>query len=162
METCRRPWHPSGRLARLDVRPNDKTSVAALYSVSQYNEDPFQLVLGQNPQTDLRNQAAYADLTRTFSARTLGQFGFHFDRVRASLLPTQQYNDLLAPLGFPAVPQINFAGGSSSQAEIGAIGPGIQFPRLRVENRFKPFFSVSRTMGRHTVKFGWSTTRSQV
>jgi hypothetical protein len=31
-----------------------------------------------------------------------------------------------------------------------------------VENRFKPFFYLSRTSGRHTLKVGWSTTRSQV
>ncbi len=54
-------------LARLDVKPNDKTSLAGFYSVSQYSEDPFQLVLGQNPQTDLRNQGAYTDLTQIFS-----------------------------------------------------------------------------------------------
>ena len=149
-------------LARLDIKPNDKTSVAGLYSVSQYSEDPFQLVLGQNPQTDLRSQSAYADLTHVFSPRTVGQFGFHLDRVRASLLPTRQFNDLLAPLGFPTVPDIIFAGGSSSQADLAAIGPGIQFPRLRVENRFKAFANVSRTMGRHTLKLGWSSTRSQV
>src|SRR5207302_3295071 len=63
--------------------------------------------------------------------------------------------------GFPT-PQIAFAGGASSQADLAAIGPGIQFPRLRVENRFKPFSSLTHTIGRHTVKFGWSTTRSQV
>ncbi|HEV2200265.1 MAG TPA: TonB-dependent receptor [Bryobacteraceae bacterium] len=148
-------------LARLDVEPDDKTSVAGLYSVNQYSEDPFQLVLGQNPQTDLRNQSAYADVTRTFSPQTIGQFGFHYDRIRASLLPTEQYSDLLAPLGFP-VPQILFAGGATSQAELAQIGPGIQFPRLRVENRFKTFSSLSRTMGRHTLKFGGSATRSQV
>jgi hypothetical protein len=149
-------------LARLDVKPNDKTSVAGLYSVNQYSEDPFQLVLGQNPQTDLRSQSAYADLTQVFSPRTVAQFGLHFDRVRASLLPTQQFNDLLAPSGYSTVPDIIFAGGSFSQAELAAIGPGIQFPRIRVENRFKTFSNLSRTMGRHTLKFGWSTTRSQV
>jgi hypothetical protein len=141
-------------LARLDVKPNDRTSVAGLYSVSQYGEDPFQLVLGQNPQTDLRSQSAYADLTQTFSPRTLGQLGFHFDRVRASLLPTRQFDDLLAPLGY-ITPQIN-------QQDLAQIGPGIQFPRYRVENRFKVFANLSRVMGRHTLKFGWSTTRSQV
>jgi hypothetical protein len=149
-------------LARLDVKPNDRTSVAGLYSVNQYSEDPFQLVIGQNPQTDLRSQAAYADGVHVFSPRTLAQFGFHFDRVRASLLPTRQFDDLLAPLGFPAVPEIVFAGGSSSQADLAEIGPGIQFPRMRVENRFKLFSSLSRTIGPHTLKFGWSTTRSQV
>ena len=141
-------------LARLDVKPNDKTSLAGFYSVSQYSEDPFQLVLGQNPQTDLRNQGAYADLTQIFSPRTVGQFGFHFDRVRASLLPTQQFDDLLAPLGF-ATPLI-------SQTDLAQIGPGIQFPRFRAENRFKLFSNLSRTMGRHTLKVGWSTTRAQV
>src|SRR5215471_4679802 len=62
-------------LARLDLKPTDKTSVAGLYSVSQYSEDPFQLVLGQNPQTDLRSHSAYADLTQVFSPRTVGQAG---------------------------------------------------------------------------------------
>ncbi len=141
-------------LARLDLRPNEKTSLAGLYSVNQYTEDPFQLVLGQNPQTDLRSQSAYADLTRTFSPQTIGQFGFHFDRVRASLLPTREFDDLLAPLGF-TTPQI-------TQQDLAAIGAGIQFPRLRVENRFKLFANLSRTLGPHTLKFGWSTTRSQV
>lgn len=149
-------------LARLDVRPSAVTSVAGLYSVNQYSEDPFQLVLGQNPQTDLRSQAAYVDLTHSFSAQTIARLGFHFDRVRASLLPTKEFDDLLTPLGFTTVPQIIFAGGSSSQAELAQIGPGIQFPRMRVENRFKLFSSLNRSMGRHTLKFGWSTTRSQV
>ena len=149
-------------LARLDANPNEKTSVAGLYSVDQYSEDPFQLVLGQNPQTDLKSQAAYADLTQTFSPLWLGHFGFHYDRIRASLQPTQQFNSLLAPLGFTTVPDIMLAGGSSSQAELASIGPGIQFPRLRVENRFKEFADLSRILGRHTIKFGWSTTRSQV
>jgi hypothetical protein len=149
-------------LARLDLRPNDKTSVAGLYSINQYSEDPFQLVIGQNPQTDLRNQSAYIDLNRIFSEKTEGQFGFNFDRVRASLLPTREFNQLLAPLGFTTTPEIVFAGSGGSLSDLGNIGPGIQFPRLRVENRFKLFSNLSRTIGRHTIKFGWSTTRSQV
>src|SRR5579871_2253237 len=149
-------------LARLDARPNDKTSVAALYSVNQYSEDPFQLVLGQNPETDLRSQSAYLDVTRSLSPQTIGQFGFYFDRVRASLLPTTQVSDLLSNLGYKVVPEITFAGGGGSLADLAEIGPGIQFPRFRVENRFKTFASLTRTMGRHTLKFGGSITRSQV
>ena len=149
-------------LARLDVRPDAKTSVAGLYSANQYSEDPFQLVIGQNPETDLRSQSAYVDVTRSFSAETIGQFGFYFDRVRASLLPTRQVSDLLSNLGYKVVPEITFAGGGGSLADLGEIGPGIQFPRYRVENRFRMFASLTRTMGRHTLKFGWSTTRPQV
>ena len=92
--------------------------MAGLYSANQYSEDPFQLVIGQNPQTDLRSQAAYSDLVHVFSPQTLAQFGFHFDRVRASLLPTRQFDDLLTPLGLTAVPEVVFAGGSSSQADL--------------------------------------------
>src|SRR5438132_9551987 len=143
-------------LARLDVKSNDKTSIAGLYSVNQYSEEPFQLVLGQNPQTDLRNQSAYTDLTRTLSSKTVAQLGFYFDRVRASLLPTREFNDLLAPLGFAIVPEILFP------QEPAEIGPGVQFPRMRAENHFKLFSNLSRTMGRHTLKFGWNTTRAQV
>src|SRR5204863_1324470 len=86
---------------------------------------------------------------------SLGQFGFHFDRIRASLLPTHEFNNLLAPLGFTTVPEIN-------TQELAEIGPGIQFPRMRAENRFKVFSNFSRTIGRHTLKFGWSTTRAHV
>ena len=142
-------------LARLDVKPDEKTSIAGFYSVNQYSEDPFQLVIGQNPQTDLRNQSAYIELNRVLSPQSLGQFGCHFDRIRASLLPTHEFNDLLAPLGFTTVPEIN-------TQELAEIGPGIQFPRMRAENRFKVFSNLSRTIGRHALKFGWSTTRAQV
>jgi hypothetical protein len=149
-------------LARLDVRPNGKTALAGLYSINQYSEDPFQLVIGQNPQTDLRSQSAYSDLNQIFSEKTAGQFGFHFDRVRASLHPTREFNQLLTPLGFTTTPEIIFAGSGGSLSELGQIGPGIQFPRLRVENRFKLFSNLSYTVRRHILKFGWSTTRSQV
>src|SRR5438034_5363559 len=50
--------------ARLDVKPDEKASVAGFYSVDQYGEDPFQLVVGQNPQTDVRNQSAYIEINR--------------------------------------------------------------------------------------------------
>jgi len=142
-------------LARLDIQPDEKTSIAGFYSVNDYREEPYQLVIGQNPQTDLRNQSAYIEVYRTFSPQSLGQFGFHFDRIRASLRPTRQFNDLLAPLGFTTVPEV-------VTQETAEIGPGIQFPRMRAENRFKLFSSLNRTTGRHTLKFGWSTTRAQV
>jgi hypothetical protein len=149
-------------LARLDLRPNGRTSLAGLYSANQYSEDPFQLVMGQNPETDLRSQSAYVDGSHNFSPQTSGQFGFYYDRVRASLVPTPQVSDLLQNLGYKVVPEVTFAGGGGSLADLAEIGPGIQFPRMRVENRFKLFASLSRTMGRHTIKIGGSTTRSQV
>ncbi len=144
-------------LARLDYKPTDSTSLAGRYSINDYAEDPFQLVAGRNPQTDLRSQSAYASLTRAFSPQTLALFGFHYDRSTASLKPTRLFSDLFASLGLAAVPDVNF-----TSDQINDLGPGTQFPRLRVQNRFQSYFDISHARGRHTLKAGWSSTRVQV
>lgn len=144
-------------LARLDFKPTEQTSWATRYSINDYAEDPFQLVAGQNPQTDLRAQSAYVSLTRVFSPQTLGLFGFHYDRATASLKPTRRFTDLFAGLPLTAVPDVSFSSDTFND-----LGPGTQFPRLRVQNRFQPYLDFSHTRGSHTLKFGWSSTRVQV
>ncbi|MCH8268159.1 MAG: hypothetical protein IH846_11620, partial [Acidobacteria bacterium] len=143
-------------LARLDLKPADDTSFAFRYSINDYSEDPFQLVAGQNPQTELRNQAAHAGVTQIFSPETVGRFGFHYDRTKALLLPTSRFRELLAPLGISPVPEIDLA------FDLANIGPGAIFPRRRIQNRFQLYADLSRTLGRHTLKAGWSTSRLQV
>jgi len=143
-------------LARLDLKPADDTSFAFRYSINDYNEDPFQLVAGQNPQTELRNQGAHASVTQIFSPETLGRFGFHYDRTKALLLPTSRFTELLAPLGISPVPEIDLA------FDVVNIGPGAIFPRRRIQNRFQLYADLSRAFGRHTLKAGWSTSRIQV
>lgn len=152
-----RDIHATDSLARLDVKPNEKNSLAFRYSVNNYDEEPFQLVAGQNPQTYLRSQGAYTSLTRTFSPSTVGRFGLHYDRTTADLEPTRRFSDLFAPLGITTVPDVKFT--SQSFADI---GPGLQFPRHRVQNRFQPYVDFSHTLGRHTLKAGWSSARVQV
>ena len=146
----------SNGLARLDFRPSEDTSLAFRYSINNYSEDPFQLVAGQNPQTDLRTQAAHAGVTQVFSPETVGRFGFHYDRTKALLQPTRRFTELLAPLGVSSVPEIDMA------FDVANIGPGAIFPRRRIQNRFQLYGDLSRTFGRHTLKAGWSTTRIQV
>ena len=144
-------------LARLDLKPEANTSFAFRYSINDYSEDPFQLIAGQNPQTDLRTQTAYTSVTRTFSPTTVGRFGFHYDRAKASLEPTRRFSDLFAPLGIATVPDIDFASDTFTD-----IGPGLQFPRRRVQNRFQVYSDLSHAVGRHSLKAGWSSTRVQV
>ena len=143
-------------LARLDFKPAEDTSLAFRYSINDYSEDPFQIVAGQNPQTDLRTQGAHAGVTQVFSPETAGRFGFHYDRTKALLQPTSRFTELLAPLGIARVPEIDLA------FDVSNIGPGAIFPRRRIQNRFQLYADLSRTLGRHTLKAGWSTTRIQV
>jgi hypothetical protein len=144
-------------LARIDHRWDEDTSIALRYTVSDYAEDPFQIVAGQNPQTDVRTQAAYISVTRTFSPQTAGRFAFNFDRTGASLQPSKRFTDLFSGLGVALVPDIDFA-----SDEFTDIGPLPQFPRERAQNRFQTFADITRSSGAHTWKAGWSTTRVQL
>ncbi len=143
-------------LVRLDLKATENDAVAIRYTVSDYVEVPFQLVAGQNPQTNLRNQSLHTSLTKTFSPHTLGRFGVHYDRPRALLEPTERFSQLLAPLGISTVPDVEIS------SEAAGIGPGQKFPRHRVQNRFQYYTDLTRTAGRHTWKAGWSTTRVQM
>ena len=144
-------------LARIDHRWDEATSVALRYTISDYSEDPFQIVAGQNPQTDVRTQAAYISATRTFSPQTLGRFAFNFDRTGASLRPTKRFTDLFAGLGLASVPDVDF--GSD---EFTDLGPLPQFPRERAQNRYQMYVDITHSAGMHTWKLGWSTTRVQL
>ena len=143
-------------LVRLDVKKSDETTLAFRYTLSDYAEDPFQLVVGQNPQTNLRNQSAHSSITKTFSPKTIFQAGFYYDRPTALLEPTKRFQDLFAPVGITNVPDVDLSSDASG------IGPGSKFPRHRVQNRFQIHSDLSHSVGKHTFRFGGSTTRVQL
>ncbi len=144
-------------LARVDFKYGPNSALALRYTVNDYSEDPFQLVAGQNPQTDVRTQGAYLSWTQTFSPQTVSRFAFNFDRTGAALLPTKQFSSLFASLGIAAVPDIDFVSDGFTD-----IGPGTQFPRRRAQNRFQLYADWAHTSGRHSLKAGWSSTRVQL
>lgn len=144
-------------LARLDYKWNETNNLAGRYTVSDYAEVPFQIVAGQNPQTDVRTQGAYVSLTRAFSPAMTGRVAFNYDRTAASLRPTQRFLELFSGLGITNVPDVDF-----QSDEFSDIGPLPQFPRIRAQNRFQLYADVARTAGSHSIKAGWSTTRVQL
>ena len=144
-------------LLRLDYKPTDDTSAALRYTITDYAEDPFELVIGKNPQTDLRSQGLHTSLTHSFSPNTLGRVGFHYDRSKALLRPTKRFTELFQSLGLPTVPDVDIRADSFQD-----LGPGKQFPRFRVRNQFHGFGDLSKTLGRHSLKMGWGTARIQV
>lgn len=149
-------------LARLDVKWSDHTAAALRYFINDYSEDPFQIILGQNPHTDLRFQGVYSNLTHTFSPDTVGRFGFHYDRAKAHLDVTKQYSDLFRSLGLKTVPDVIFRSGNLGITSTIGLGPGKQFPRSRVQNHFQYYADLSKQTGRHSLIAGWSIARAQV
>ena len=144
-------------VARLDWKISPGTSAAFRYFANQYSEDPFQIIIGQNPHTDLRYQGLYSILTRNLSSNTVGRFGLHYDRARARLDVTKEYANLFSSLGLPIVPDVSLRAGSMS-----SMGPGKLFPRFRVTNRYQVYAEVAKNTGRHTLTAGWGMARSQV
>ena len=149
-------------IARLDLKPDGRNTYALRYSIDDYSEDPFQIVLGQNPQTDLRAQKAYANVIREISPSSIGQFGVYYDRLSAALKPTREYSALLSSLGYPTVPDFEFAPSPLTYSELYNIGPGPQFPRMRVQNQYRFYSDIAHSSGRHTLKAGWSIGRMQM
>ena len=80
-------------LGRADWKWGKSETFAFRYTVSDYAENPFQLVAGQTPQTNLRTQGGHLNLTHVFSPQTLGQFGFYYDRLAANLQPTERFSN---------------------------------------------------------------------
>ena len=147
-------------LLRLDFRLQENTALGLLYSISDDSENPFELVAGQNPQSDLRNQRLRLGVTQSFSPSAVGQVGFDFDRVSADLSLTDRYRTLFSGLGTHApdeTPDIDFQGDSLQD-----IGPGAQFPRRRAQNRFTLYAGATKITSRHSLKAGWGLTRVQV
>ncbi len=149
-------------LARLDLKVSDKTSAALRYFVNDSNEDPFQVIKGQNPRTELRFQGVYTNLTHTFSPNTVAKFGLHYDRTMARLDVTKQYSDLFQSLGLKTVPDIVFRSGNLGVSNSAGLGPGKQFPRFRVQNRFQFYSDLTKRAGRHSLTAGWGIARAQV
>ena len=143
---------------RLDYRVSLKDRLAFQYSLFDYDEDPFELVAGQNPRTDVRPQAFATSYTHVWSPQTLMQSSFQFDRVKAILVPTERFQQIVEPLGVEG-PAIAFGG---SFADLSAIGPDKQFPRKRVQNRFSGNLNLSHQRGDHQIRLGGRTTRVQV
>jgi len=144
---------------KLDYPVTAQDRLAFQYTLFDYSEEPFELVAGQNPDTDLRPQTFAATHVHTWSPATLMQSSFQFDRLAALLLPTQGFLSLLQPLGLEEAPDIGFGG---DLGDLSSIGPGNEFPRRRLQNRFSGNFDVTHQKGNHQLRFGGRTTRIQI
>ena len=142
---------------RMEYRPLPNDQVVFEQRFFDSTEQPFELVVGQNPVTYLRPQSYHLFHSHTFSPATISRVGFNFDRLAVFLDTTESYKNLLAPLGITTVPDISLG----RSGDISSIGPGPSYPRLRVENRFHLAPEVTHVRGNHTFSAGILVSRLQ-
>ncbi len=132
--------------ARIQIdRPGPAGGNLALrYAWTAQNVDAFQLVVGQNPDTDTKSHAARLTWSRAFSPRTVLQLSAGLDRLGSLLLPAE---GALGPI---------MIGRSLTN-----LGPFPIIPIDRAQNRFRQAGTLRHARGKHEVTAGFALTRLQ-
>ncbi len=121
-------------------------SLALQYSFTGQEVDAFQLVGGQNPDTNTRNHVARIGLSRDWSPRTTTHFSAGFDRVGSLLTSEEMSAGPLVLMGFV----IDF------------LGPDTNIPIHRALNRTRVAIRTAHVRGNHSVVAGAEVLRRQV
>jgi hypothetical protein len=132
---------------RLDreLRPG---KLSASHAMIRQRLDAFQLVAGQNPDTDIHTHRSRVGWRQAVSPVTELAVGFHFNRIRSSLLPEQNAIGPRVRVGF----------------QIEELGPDSQFPISRAQNSFRGGAALTRQAagGSHTMTLGGDLIRYQL
>jgi len=133
---------------RLDCEAGAKGKLSAFYALSRQRVDAFQLVAGQNPDTDIHAHRARLTYRRSPSPASELALGLTFDRTKSVLLPEPNAVGPRVRLGF----------------QIEELGPDSMFPIDRAQNSFRGGALLTRVVsgGRHSLTFGADLTRFQL
>lgn len=129
---------------RLEQDLGARDRLIANYQFISQSVDAFQLVAGQNPDTDTRSHAARLTWHRQWNAGVASDFSAGFDRV-GSLL----------------VPEPNAVGPMVSVSGLATLGPAAIIPIDRAQNQFRYEGRLSAARARHTWTLGVSAVRRQ-
>ena len=119
--------------------------VAVRHVWTAQNVDAFQLVTGQNPDTDNRSHSARVSWSRSFSPATVLQLSTGLDRLGTLLLPAE---GALGPI---------LLGGR----DLTFLGPFPNIPIDRAQNRWRQAVTLRHAHGNHEITAGFSLTRLQ-
>ena len=109
------------------------------------NVDAFQLVKGQNPDTDNRSHSTRITWSRVVSSATVVQLSTGFDRLGTLLLPAE---GALGPILI-------------SGRDLSLLGPFPNIPINRAQNRWRQAATLRHARGRHEITAGLALTRLQ-
>ena len=130
--------------ARLDQSVgNDRITLR--YALTTQNVTAFQLVAGQNPDTNTKAHAATITWNRTWSATTISDFSAGFNRVGSLLVPEKNN----------VGPNVMTAG------TLEQLGPSSTIPLNRAQNLFRYAGRLRHLRGRHFWTAGFELARRQ-
>ncbi len=130
---------------RLDRPLGTKDLVGALYQFTWQRVDAFQLVKGQNPNTDTKSHRARLTHTRNWTPQTTTDLSAGFDRIRSLLTPER-----------------NAVGSFISTAGLTSLGPDGSIPIDRAVNMFRYAGLLRSVRGNHTFTAGFDVLRRQL
>ncbi len=130
---------------RLDHTLTAADSLALQYQFTSQNVDAFQLIAGQNPNTDTKSHTARIGWTRSWDAKTVSNVLLSYERI----------SSLLEPEKNAVGPFILIAG-------LSFLGPDGTIPINRTQNQIRSAFQLRRTEGKHNLAFGGTLLRRQV
>jgi hypothetical protein len=128
----------------LEQDPGARDRVTASYQFVGQVVNAFQLVAGQNPNTDTKSHRARLTWTRQWSSTTNTQVSSGFERIRSLLVP-----DSTAP------------GPTISVSGLATLGPSSIIPIDRAFNVFRDEASVTSIHRHHTWMAGAGIARRQ-
>ena len=129
--------------ARWDQRLGGRDQLFLDYSLTTQNVEAFQLVLGQNPNADIKSHRARLTWHREWSPATLTDFSAGFERLRTLLVSNE---DAVGP--FVSV-------GSTLQS----LGPPSDIPIDRALNLFRYAGQIRQVRGEHDWTAGFEVLR---
>jgi len=130
---------------RLDQSFGAKDAVALQYQFTSQSVDAFQLVAGQNPDTDTKSHLARIVWTRSWSAKTITNFSIGYDRLTSLLRPDE-----------------NAVGPYVSPSGLTSLGPDGSIPLDRAQNQIRAAALVRQANGDHDWSAGFGVTRRQI
>jgi hypothetical protein len=131
--------------ARLD-RDIARSRLSASYTISRQRTDAFQLVAGQNPDSDIHSHRLRLALRTALSPTTELVLAGSFNRTRSSITPEPN----------AVGPRVRFG------YQIEELGPDSHFPTNRTLNSFRYGAQMARVTGAHSFFWGGDVTRFQL
>jgi hypothetical protein len=130
---------------RLDQSLSTRDQLALQYQFTSQSVDAFQLVAGQNPDTQTKSHLARLAWTRSWTARTVSSVVLSYDRLTSLLLP-----------------EPNAVGNFVSPAGLTSLGPDGTIPLDRAQNQIRAAAQLRHGAGRHEWLLGGTLLRRQV
>ena len=133
---------------RLDKELGDRNQLTLFHEMGRTRIDAFQLVAGQNPDTEIHTHHSRVALYREMSVNQFIELGFTFQRTKSVLKSPPE----------AVGPRVRFA------RQIAELGPSGQFPVNRAANTFSWGGVMTQLMGSgdHTLTWGGTLIRTQL